>query len=417
MDWSLHVWTLMLGLLVGGGAVGHPAQAQNNRFTDRAFLSSPVALGMGDAGVALAGPDHVFFYNPALLPEVDSRFTVFGVQAAATRSLDDHIRFFNRQAAPAVSADYDLSAETLDELRRTASTLRRRPSRGAGGILLPSFVYAPGALSVGGGLFTKTAVNYRLEDRSAPTPTAWMLSRTDLMALLSVGLDLRVLGLSDLSVGATAKETRRFLAFKSKPLAQFEQSEPTVKLEGGTFQLDVGATYTPSWGTAVPGTLRFGGGLYDVLAGGYDYATGGVGRLPFLDDIVDRPRGDSLAASAAEVGRARGLFSLRPSYRVGAAYQLAQLSVFEDVGVAADYQGYLGAEQTLLTRVHLGARATVLGALELRAGLGAGYPSGGLGVEVGALHLDYALHGVEAGRPSAPRPAYVHTARLLLRLE
>ena len=413
MHSSLHLWTLLLGLLLGVGAVGPPVRAQNNRFTDRSFVASPVVLGMGDAGVALAGPDHAFFYNPAHLPAVDSRFTIFGVQASATRSLDDHIRFFNRQAAPVVEAGDQRSAEALAELRRTATGLRRRPSRGAGDILLPSFVYTPGAFSIGGGLFTKTAVNYRLEAGVGRAATAWMLSRTDLMALVSVGLDLRVLGLPGLSVGATGTETRRFLAFKNKPLARFEPTERPVRLEGGTFQVDLGATYTPGWGDAVPGTVRLGGAVYDILPGNYDYNTGGVGRLPFLDDIVDSPNGDSLGPAAAEVDRARSLFALRPSYRVGAAYQLPRFFALEGVGVAADYQGYLGAEQDLLTRVHLGARATVLEGIELRAGLSSGYPSGGLGVEVGALHLDYSLHGVEDGG----RGAYVHTARLLLRLE
>jgi hypothetical protein len=47
----------------------------------------------------------------------------------------------------------------------------------------------------------------------------------------------------------------------------------------------------------------------------------------------------------------------------------------------------------------------------------AGYPTGGLGVQWGALHLDYALHGAEAELGPGRLPAYVHTARLLVRLE
>ena len=402
-------------LLVAWSGAGPSLQAQNNELTDRSFISSPVVRGMGDAGVALPGPDHVFFYNPAQLPHTASSFTVFGLQAGATRSLDDHVRFLNQEAARAVREGEALSAGARARLRQSAAALRDRPSRGTGGILLPSFVYSPGALGVGGGLFTKTAINYRLQAEGGPSP--WMVSRTDLMAVLSAGLDLRVLGLQGLSVGATGTQTRRYLAFKHKPLAQFRPAEPTVLLEGGMFQLDVGATYTVPGLSMGAGTVRLGGAVYDVLRTGYGYTTGGAGRLPFLGDLVDRPTADSLEAPPREVRRAQRRFALRPSYRVGAAYELPALLFLEDVGLAFDYQGYRGAPRRLLGRLHLGARAAVAGPLRIRAGMSAGRPTGGLGVEWGALHFDYALHGIETGREAERRAAYVHTARLLVRLE
>jgi hypothetical protein len=371
---------------------------------------------MGDAGVALAGPEHVFFYNPAHLPSTPSHFTVFGLQASATRSLDDHIRFLNQEAVRAVRARDALPSAARARLRRSAADLRRRPGRGTGDILLPSFAYSPGALGVGGGLFSKTAVNYRLAGPSGGRLSPWMVSRTDLMAVLSLGLDLRVLGLPGLSVGGTGTQTRRYLAFKNKPLDRFRDAEPTVLLEGGMFQLDVGATYRLP-GAEGPGTVRLGGAVYDVLRAGYGYSRGGAGRLPFLDDIVARPAADSVGAAAGEVRQARRLFALRPSYRVGMAYQRPAFFFLDDIGLALDYQGYRGEAQSLLKRLHLGVRARVVGPLALRAGVNAGYPTGGLGVQWGALHLDYALHGAEAEPGPGRLPAYVHTARLLVRLE
>lgn len=407
---------LGLMLLVWGG--GAPTLwAQNNQLTDRSFVSSPVVRGMGDAGVALPGPEHVFFYNPAHLPHTASNFAVFGLQAGATRSLNDHIQFLNQEAARAVREKDALSSGTQARLRRRAAALQERPGRGSGGILLPSFVHSPGAFGLGGGVFTKTAVNYRLLRRADGRPTPWMVSRTDVMAVLSAGLDLRVLGLPGLSVGGTGTQTRRFLAFKSKPLDRFRADEPAVLLEGGIFQLDVGATYTPPGLSALPGTVRLGGAVYDVLGSSYDYALGGAGRLPFLDDIVERPAADSGGAPGGEVRRAQRRFSLRPSYRLGAAYQFPALLFLEDVELAVDYQGYRGEPQRLLERLHLGAQAKVAGPLALRAGVNAGAPTGGLGVEWGALHLDYAVHGAEAGRGTGRASAYVHTARLLVRLE
>ena len=418
MVWRLKLCGPALGLmLLVWGGMGPTLWAQNNQLPDRSFVASPVVQGMGDAGVALSGPEYVFFYNPAHLPRTASNFTVFGLQAGATRSLDDHVRFFNQEAVRAVREGDALSAAARARLRRTAADLQGRPSWGGGEILLPSFVYSPGALGVGGGVFTKTAVNYRLLEGTDRTPSPWMLSRTDLMAVLSAGLNLRVLGLPGLSVGATGTRTRRLLAFKSKPLDRFRPEEPTVLLEGGMFQLDAGATYTPPGLSALPGTVRLGGAVYDVLGTGYDYSPGGAGRLPFLNDIVDRPAADSGRAPDGEIRRAQRRFALRRSYRVGAAYQLPALLFLDDLKLAVDYQGYRGEAQRLLERLHLGARAAVAGPLDVRAGVSAGYPTGGLGMEWGALHLDYALHGAEMERSTGHASSYVHTARLLVRFE
>ncbi|MFB6247088.1 MAG: hypothetical protein ABEL97_00795 [Salinibacter sp.] len=411
------LYGLVLGLMLVWSGMAVPLRAQNNALTDRSFVSSPMVRGMGDAGVAVPGPEHIFFYNPAHLPHTASHFTVFGLQAGATRSLDDHIRFLNQEAARAVREGDALSAAARARLRRSAAALRERPSRGSGDILLPSFVHSPGAFGVGGGVFTKTAVTYRLLGGTGEGRSPWMLSRTDVMAVLSMGVDLRVLGLPGLSVGGTGTQTRRYLAFKSKPLTQFRADEPAVLLEGEVFQLDVGATYTPPGLSALPGTVRVGGAVYDVLHADYGYTSGGVGRLPFLSDLVTRPAPDSAEVSRGEIRRARRLFSLRPSYRLGAAYQLPALLFLEDVALAVDYQGYRGQNRRLVERLHLGARATIAGPLSVRAGLNSGYPTGGLGVEWGALHLDYALHGAGAGRGPDRAAAYVHTARLLVRLE
>jgi hypothetical protein len=397
-------------LVAGGG----PVSAQNNQLTDRSFVSSPVVLGMGDAGVALPGPERGFFYNPAHLPHVGSQFTIFGLQAGSSAGLREQIRFLNQELAPAVSGSA-LSGAPLEALQSDAAQLQSRPGRGTGVVLLPNFVYAPGALAIGGGLFAKTAANYRMEATGSEASSVWTLSRTDLMALVSVGLDLGVLGLSGLSVGVTGTQTRRLLAFKGEALAEFEEREPSVVLQGGVFQLDGGVTYRVDRLVPMPGQLRLGGAVYDVLGTEYDYRSGGAARLPFLNDVIDTPNGGD-GPPQTETQRARDRFALRPSYRVGAAYEVAELLFLDDVAVAADFQGYRGTTQAPLARTHLGVCGGV-GPLTLRAGLSAGYPSGGAGVELGALHLDYSLHGVEEGDQFRQRRAYVHTARLLLRLE
>jgi hypothetical protein len=401
--------------LLGIGLRPSGAHGQNNRFTERAFVASPVVRGMGDAGVALPGVEQSFFYNPAHLPRVSSHFTILGVQGAASRTLDDQIRFFNQNVQPAVASNFDLSTAALADLYQEASALNRRPGRGHGAILLPSFVYAPGALALGGGLFAKTALNYRIEGGGAGVPSIWLLNRTDLMALGAVGLDLRVIGLDGLSVGATGTQTRRYLTFKNKPLGRFTDDEAAVLLDGSTFQLDAGLSYAPGWLSGRYGTVRFGGAVYDLLNHGYGYATGGpTGQMPFLGNIVTRT---SDGPPQEEIAQARQTFALKRSYRAGVAYQVPSVLFLNDVALALDYQGYRTDEQTPLARLHLGTRFELFGFLRLRGGLSAGYPAGGLGLELGALHLDYAVHGAEEGRRPGQLGIYVHTARLLLRLE
>lgn len=400
---------MLVVVLAGIGSTG--AQGQNNQFTQRSFLASPVALGMGDAGVALPGRERGFFYNPAHLPEISSHFTIIGAQGSATTSVGDHVQFLNDRLNPALEGTSDESVASLEQ----AATQRvSRPSRGHAGIVLPSFVYSPGAFGIGGGLFAKTAVNYRME-RSDDGPALWALSRTDVMGVVSMGGNLGSIGLEGLSVGLTATQTRRFLAFKNKPIRQFEKKEYAVALEGSVFQLDGGFTYRVNALVSMPGTLRVGGAVYDGLEQEWDFTAGGAGRLPFLNDVVDESS-NADHIDPEEEQQARRRLALDRSYRVGIAYEIPRFFFLEDVGMALDWQRYGEDAQAPLARVHLGARATVVGPLRLRAGVSAGYPSGGVGLVLGGFRVDYALYGVEEGRAFRQRRAYVHTARMMVRL-
>ena len=407
---GLIVWILLLGM--GGGQT---VWGQNNRFTDRAFLPSPVVRGMGDAGGAVPGIEQAFFYNPAHLPHVTSHFTILGVQGAASPSIDEQVQFYNEDVKPASGDDNSLTSEQQAALLRETDALRPRPSRGHGAVLLPSFVYAPGALAVGGGVFAKTGINYRIVEGRRGAPKMHLLSRTDVLALAAVGLDLRVIGLSNVTVGLTGTQTRRFLAFKRQPLDPPSGEGPDALLNGSVFDLDAGMVYRPDWWGRLPGTLRFGGALYDLLGRGYDYSRADrSGRMPFLGVVVEPSAGER-GATEAEVARQR--FALAPSYRVGTSYQYPTLFFMDDVAVALDYQGYGTGGPAPLSRLHFGVRAEIVDPVRLRGGVSSGYLSGGLGVEVGAFHFDYALHGAEAGQRHRERRTLVHTARLLLRLE
>lgn len=396
--------------VVGNGSVF----GQNNRFTERSFVPSPGVRAMGDAGVALVGEDRPFFYNPAQLPRISSYFTVMGVQAAASRDLNDQIRFFNRRIQPAVDSDFDLEESRLDRLYREASRLGQNPIRGEGAVLFPSFVYSTSGIGVGGGLFAKTALNYRVNDAGLGVPEVYLLSRTDVMAVASLGFDLDALGLEGASIGVTATRTRRFLAFENKPLDTFTSEETAILLQGNTFQVDVGALYSPSW--SLPGTVTLGGAVYDLLDQDYNYAFGGTPRIPFLEGIVAESGTVDAGTAEQEAERARRRFRLNSSYRVGAAYRVSSFYFLEDVGLAIDYLGYGHREQNPLARLHIGGEGRLGDTVVLRAGLSAGYPTGGVGFRFGSFELDYAFHAFEEGRVPGQLETYAHTARLTIRI-
>lgn len=402
---------MIVGLMLVGSAA---AVGQNNRFTERSFVPSPAVRGMGDAGVALIGPERHFFYNPAQLPQISSYFTVIGVQAAASRRVRDQIRYFNRRIQPAIESEFDLDTNALEELYRDTYRLGQNPIRGHGAVMLPSFVYSGSGIGLGGGLFAKTAVNYRVRDAGLGVPEVYLLSRTDVMAVASVGVDLGRLGVPGANVGVTATRTRRFLAFENKPLDTFEEDEAAILLEGNTFQIDVGALYSPRW--SIPGHVTFGAAVYDLLDQPYDYAFSGAPRIPFLEGIIAESATVDAGTAEEEAERARGRFRLQSSYRIGAAYDVVFPSVVNDARFAVDFVGYGHEEQNVLARLHVGGQAMLGDILFVRGGLSAGYPTGGLGVHLGLLELDYAYHAFEEGRAPGQLETYVHTARLAVRI-
>lgn len=408
-------YTMVVVCVVGAVSVG-TAPAQNNRFTERSFVSSPSVRAVGDAGVALPGPDRPFFYNPAHLPRVSSYFTVLGVQAAASQNLRDQVRFYNDRLQPAIDANFEMEAEALESLYQEAYRRGRRPVRGTGAVVLPSFVYSTSGVGIGGGLFAKTSLNYRMVDAGLGVPEVYLLSRTDVMAVLSLGLSLESVGLAGVSVGGTVTRGRRFLSFENKPLDAFAPDESALLLRGSTLQVDLGGLYTLPW-WPFAGEFSVGGALYDVLDNRYEYTYGGAPQIPFLDGFVAEPESVGSATATAEEDRARHRFRLQSSYRLGVAYRLASPWRFNEVSVVADYQGYGTDGQHPLARLHLGARAEVIDGMTLRAGLSAGYPTGGLGLQFGAVHLDYAVHAFEEGRVAGQSGTYVQTARLLLRID
>ena len=93
------------------------AHSQNPRRTERAFVGSPAALGMGDVGVARPFGMSSFFYNPAHAAESGTSIRVLGMQGAISDQVRDQARFYNERMSPAIDRGLgDMPADELETL-------------------------------------------------------------------------------------------------------------------------------------------------------------------------------------------------------------------------------------------------------------------------------------------------------------
>lgn len=393
------------------------AEAQNGRRTQRSFVASPAALGMGDVGVAHRFEASSFFYNPAHVSEAGSTTRVFGAQGAISDQVRDQSSFYTERMDPAIDRGLEsIPADELATLYDDALAATTTPSQAHVGLLLPAVTRQVGdGVGVGGGLFAKTDGSFRLYDAGLGIPQVTLVSRSDFMGLVSAGVDVMETGLS---LGTTVKYTKRYLSYKDKPLDTFSPDEDVVLLEGSNLGVDVGALYTLPF-LPVPGRLTVGASVYDLLHTGYNYDVyGTISDVPLMGRFVADSGPLARSQVDAEVGMAQRRFNLSQSYRFGAAYALGHLGPLTDVSVAADYVGYGSPEisQSVLAGMHVGARANLTRILAFRAGLSQGYPSVGAGLDLGVFRADYALHAVEEGRTPGQLSSYIHTIQFSFQL-
>jgi len=393
------------------------AQAQNPRRTERAFVASPAALGMGDVGAARPFGMSSFFYNPAHASKTGSATRAFGMQGAFSDQVRDQIQFYNDRLSPAIDRGLDnIPADELESLYTDALAVTATPSQGHASVLLPALTrQVSDRVGVGGGFFMKTDGSFRFSNAGLGIPQVTLVSRSDFIGVASAGVDVPVTGLS---LGTTVKYTKRYLSYKDKPLDTFSSDEQVVMLEGSNLGVDVGALYNVPF-LPVPGDVTVGFTVYDLLHSGYNYEVYGTAAdVPLVGAFIGTSEPLDASRVKAEVSLAKRRYNLGPSYRFGAAYTLGRFGPLSDLTVAADYVGYGSpqVDQTMLANVHVGARANITRFLALRTGLSQGYPSLGAGLNLGLFRLDYALHAFEEGRVPGQLSNYIHTAQFSFQL-
>jgi hypothetical protein len=390
------------------GICMHTASAQNYRQTARAFIQSPQALAMGDAGVAFGSPESAFFYNPAVLGQMrPGHASVYLTlpRPTITASLFDKVQFVVDEIAPAIEAGIDgmPAAEMSDLYDRTFRVASERTTVNVD-MVMPSVFFKVGDLGLALGVFGQSLAQIAVGDAGAGVPMIDVSGRGDVMGAASAGMDLSRYGVEGLSAGLTAKFTMRHVSLKQKPLDAFSGDERISLLKANSMGFDLGLQYTIQ---QVPG-LQAGLAVYDLIASDFKYS---------LSRTLAGNKSDHRSLSE-EIALASEL-SLAPSYRIGGAYTFqtsASTAWLRGSGLAMDYVGYGNApiDQPVLAHLHMGGQLQLIDRLAFRAGIGQGYTSVGAGVRLGFLRVDYAYYGQEAGRLPGQLPAWYHTVQTAL---
>ena len=387
------------------------AGAQNVGVTARAFVTSPLAAGMGGASAAFATRETALFYTPAhltraagLKPSVRLGFQIMGTNTLATQ-----YNFYSDELEPAIEKGIDnLSATELDSLyNRTLRQGRDRTYAGIDGDA--SVVMRLGGLGAGAGFFTRSLVRYRTVSGGGGVPNIEASGALDLISTAAAALDAGRFGLKGLSVGVTGKVTNRRVTSKDKPLDAFSENEAAYVFSGTSVGFDIGATYDLQ--LSLPGRLTVGAVAYDAIASDFDYAYNGK-RYQLT--------GDQQADETAVINQERQLvsenFALAPSYRVGVAYTAPSLfGILRETGIALDYVGYsdpLVPDRDGVTGLHAGLQVQLLRKVAVRLGIAEGYTTAGVGLGLGPIRLDYAVHGQEDGRRAGDSPVWMQRLRM-----
>ncbi len=304
------------------------ASAQQKPATTRAFAPDIGVLGMGNAVVALPTRGGAFFFNPAHAAHAKRHITFVGLQLAASSTLPDQVSFFKDELQPAIDEGIDnLDSERLNSLYDQTLAIGQKTTRINATALAPSAGFKAGPVGVGIGFFGNSSISYRFPDGGGGLPLVQVPGMADAMAVGSAGIDLSRFGVSGLTVGLTAKYTKRYATFKNKPLDAISDTEPFALLSANRVSADIGFLYKLPLVNKLPGTVNVGLALYDVAGNPFDFAHEG--------DL----QGTSDATSLAQdIGLANTFFGIEPSFRLGVGYTLPKLpgGLLDETGFTID---------------------------------------------------------------------------------
>jgi hypothetical protein len=330
-----------------------------------AFKPDIKALGMGGAYCAYGDTWGAFLYNPALLAKTEFHLAIPDLQFGFDKTATDVLKFARDNQERFENFDTLSTAQKQDFLDDMAKfddrwvTVYLGPSVG---LTLNSFAF---------GVYDVARARFKL-DRGIYEPRLFADVTTDIVFVGGHGVYLT----DKLAVGANGKIISR----RNSGLVQIKASDMESSKEIVDKSIDRLNKAVSGWGLDV-------GALYNLNS----KTTLGASILDLLGTI-DGGKTDI-------------------NMKLGIAYYL-----FPRLALAADLNdAFNRGGNNLLNKIYLGANAS-FEVVDLRLGYHKGYFSGGFGLNLFILGLDYTYYGEELGPAPTVEPEWNHLFRLRLGL-
>jgi hypothetical protein len=342
------------------------------------MIRSTRSIGMGGAGVALAGPYNAVFYNPALLSRTTrTHVRLLELQAVADENALLHYKFYENNQERLENIDQLTDAEKSSLFEDVLGVAREQTTLGFHGAA-PLTIVRPG-FSLG--IYERALANYNIREGASSIPNLHADAIAEGEVVLGLGTDLgRFLGF-DLGFGANLKYLYRAVSSETKAIPALETIEDIRVYHGSTFAVDFGLLISA-------GKWTLGAGFYDV-------------NWPEISWSVNGARPAGLPAPDSTISA---------SYRVGAACEpdFGLPGLLDQLKLAVDIDSPWTEDSSFLKKINMGAEVRLAGFTRLRGGFHQGYPTVGGAISLKILQIAYAYGGEELGRHPGQLPAWNH---------
>ena len=364
MKKNILILVLIIGLTLGWASVSLGGNVPNVLFRDVR------ASGMGGAGIATMDGFNALMYNPAMLGYADFGVEIVNIQANIGKDVIDLIKFVDDNQ----DALDNFSSLTLTEQEQLLSDMDKFDYNKTGAGFSPKLGVV--IKNYAAGIYATSEAQFRL-DKGIYDPKIFVSGQYDLVFTagygnklpdgmvaflphnLYYGVDLKIINRSSTSFQSSASDMG------------FDNVLDTLK-ENKTngFGVDLGLLYELK-----PGNIKIGMKIVDVLS------KMGDDKMPMV-------------------------------VNVGASWQIK-----EQLLLAMDYNDlFMHESNNFFNRLYFGAELNIANNLLGRAGFAQGYPTIGMGVNLGVFAMDGAIYAVEESKSPGGDGEYNYALRLRIGL-
>lgn len=367
--WAIR-WVVVSVVLSVAGAAG----AQRGGFV----LASTRAVGMGGAGVAVAGADNAVFLNPALLGVGGaSRVALLELQARVDQNTFEQYGFYRDHGEEFQNLDRMTDPERNRFYQEMLGVARNETVLGFTGA-------APIALTGPGysfGVYERAVVDYDVREGASSVPMVQADAVADGQIVAGAGRKVASFFVGDLYLGANVKYLYRAVTSVTRTAPAVDTIDDVRVYRGSAFAFDAGLLFQA-------GRWSLGGGFYDVNWPWIRWSAG-----------ADAPEG-----LTAPDDRIDGSMRLGMSYRP----DLEVAGLVDHLQVAVDVESPLSHRIGTFKKISAGGECRFARAVVLRAGLHQGYPTAGAGVLLRIVKVEYAFGGEALGRYPGQMDSWHH---------